>query len=289
MRVLTLAAIAAVFACVASASAQPTTPEPRNLPWRSLLAWQPKQGTVTYRNDDLQLTVSASDAASPDERVPIVTVRRTGMAPVTLRGEPGTGWRFGIGRVDAKVRAPAVLLESFTGGAHCCSVIDVAVPDAAAYRVVRLSHRGVDGKTSHMFDAVLDEFPIDLSGDGIADFVLTDDAFLYRFSSYAGSMPPPLVLNIVGTRTVDVSKAPGLRPLFALKMAKARAYCASPAWDGNERNGACAGYVADAARIGQFDTAWKQMLAHYDSRSTWNKKPFPADLRDFLRRQGYIR
>ena len=289
MRVLALAAIAAVLACVSSASAQPTSSEPLRMPWRSLLEWQPKQGTVIYANDDLQLTVSASAAATPDEQVAVITVRRPGMAPITLRGEPGIGWRFGIGRVDAKVRAPAVLLQSFTGGAHCCSVIDVAVPEGAAYRVVRLTHRGVDGKTSHMFDAALDEFPIDLTGDGIADFVLTDDAFLYRFSSYAGSVPPPLVLNIAGGRTVDVSKAPGLRPLFAMKMAEARAYCAAPSWERNERNGACAGYVADAARIGQFDTAWKVMLAHYDRQSSWNKKPFPADLRDFLRSHGYIR
>lgn len=288
MRVFALAAVAAVLVCAAPVAAQTAASQPRTMPWRSLLSWQPKQGPLTYVRGDLALTITASDAAGPEEQVALLTIRRPGMAPVTLRGEPGLGWRFGIGQLDTRENAPAVLLESFTGGAHCCSVIDVAVPEQHAYRVVRLTHRGVDGKTSHMFDAELDEFPIDLSGDGIADFVLTDDAFLYRFSSYAGSMPPPLVLNILGGRTVDVSKAPGLRPLFAMKMAKARAYCSAPASEGNERNGACAGYVADAARIGQFDSAWKVMLAHYDRSSTWNKKPFPADLKAFLRANGYI-
>lgn len=289
MRVLALAAVAAVLACTLSVAAQPDASQPKQMPWRSLLDWRPTQAPVTYVRGDLQLTVTASEADRPEDRVAVLTIRRPGMAPIKLRGEPGIRWRFGIGAVDAREKRPAVLLQSFTGGAHCCSVIDVAVPEGAAYRVVRLTHRGVNGKPSQMFDAVLDEFPIDLSGDGIADFVLTDDAFLYRFSSYAGSVPPPLVLNIVGGRTVDVSKAPGLRPLFATKMAEARAYCTAPASDGNERNGACAGYVADAARIGQFDTAWKVMLAHYDRRSSWNKKPFPADLRDFLRSHGYIR
>lgn len=289
MRVLALAAFAAVLACVSPVSAQPAVAKPKAMPWRSLIEWQPKQGPVTYASDDLRLTVTASEAANPDERFAIVTLTRPGMAPVMLRGEPGIGWRFGIGRVDAKVKAPAVLLESFTGGAHCCSVIDVAVPEGKSYRVVRLTHRGVDGKPSDMFDAALDEFPIDLSGDGIADFVLTDDAFLYRFSSYAGSMPPPLVLNIRAGRTVDVSKAPGLRPLVLMQMAEARAYCTAPASLDSERNGACAGYVADAARAGQFAAAWRVMLAHYDRDSTWNRAPFPADLKAFLRERGYIR
>ncbi|WP_152997720.1 hypothetical protein ACNFJ7_11635 [Sphingomonas sp. HT-1] len=289
MRALVLALLAAVVVSVSPAAARPKASEPQAMPWRSLLEWRPKDGVVSYASGALRLTITPSDAGQPEDRVPVVTITRTGMAPVTLRGAPGLAWQFGIGQVDARVKAPAVLLQSFTGGAHCCSVIEVAVPMGKAYRAVRLRHRGVDGRISDMFDAVLDAFPIDLSGDGIADFVLTDDAFLYRFSSYAGSMPPPLVLNIRGGRTVDVSKAPGMRPLFLMKMAEARAYCTAPASQDSERNGACAGYVANAARTGQFATAWKLMLAHYDRSATWDRKPFPADLKALLRKNGYIR
>lgn len=289
MRVPFLAAFAAALACVSPVSAQAAPPEPQTLPWGGLVDWRAEQGTVLYAAGDLQISATSSDAADPEDRVVILTVQSPGMAPVTLRGAPGGLWRFGIGRVDLRVKTPAVLLESFTGGAHCCSVIDVAVPKGATYQVVRLTHRDSDGTVRQMFDAELDRFPIDLSGDGIADFVLTDDAFLYRFSSYAGSVAPPIVLNIVKGRTVDVSKAPGLRPLFAYKMSQARSDCIGPDWVASERNGACAGYVANAARIGQFGAAWKRMMMRYDRRSTWNKASFPADLRDFLRAHGYIR
>lgn len=289
MRIFAVVAFAAILACASSLAAQTTAAEPDMMPWGILLDWRPDQGTVRYEAEDVQISIAPSDAANPEDRVAILTVRSPGQTPVTLRGAPGTLWRFGIGRVDMRVKTPAVLLETFTGGAHCCSVIDVAVPTGAAYRVVRLTRRDRDGTVRKMFDAELDRFPIDLSGDGIADFVLTDDAFLYRFSSYAGSVAPPIVLNIVNGRAVDVSGTPGLRPLFAYEMSKARSYCIGPKWHTDERNGACAGYVANAARIGQFDAAWKRMMARYDRSSTWNDKAFPSDLRDFLRQHGYIR
>jgi hypothetical protein len=35
-------------------------------------------------------------------------------------------------------------------------------------------------------------------------------------------------------------------------------------------NGGCAAFVADAARLGQFDSAWAAMLKNYEAKSNWD-------------------
>ncbi|MET0308350.1 MAG: hypothetical protein ABW023_06550 [Sphingomonas sp.] len=292
-----LAALCLACPTHAQERAEPASSQTRSLPWRALLEWQPADGTRVYANGDTRLVIAprACDgdgvpACVEKQRteVPVVTVTAPGMQPFTMTGALGTTYRFGMGRIETGSARRAIILETFTGGAHCCSVIDVAVPEGDTYRIVRLRRKLPDGNSSDMFDATLEEFPIDLSGDGAADFVLYDDAFLYRFASYAGSVAPPLILNVRDGRSIDVSRDPAFAPLFLIDMAKAREACINPEEAGWERNGACAGYVADAARVGQFDAAWKIMLQHYGSGEPHSGKDFPGDLRDFLRKNGYI-
>jgi len=269
-----------------------------SLPWRELLEWHAADGTRTYANGDTRLVIAARGCDTEGapacvekqySEVPVIIVTAPGMRPFSITGGLGFGYRFGMGRIDGHSDRRAIIIETFTGGAHCCSVIDVAVPEGDGYRVVRLRRKLENGKTSDQFDATLDEFPIDLSGDGVADFVLYDDSFLYRFASYAGSVAPPLILNIRNGESVDVSPDPAFAPLFMIDMAKARDTCVNREEAEWERNGACAGYVADAARVHQFDAAWQVMLAHYDPREPHGGKHFPEDLHDFLRKTGYIR
>ena len=74
----------------------------------------------------------------------------------------------------------------------------------------------------------------------------------------------------------------------------------------DHNNGACAPYVASAARIGQFAEAWKVMLQNYDRESDWQLnfcavagangdcansasfKTFPQALDWFLHQHGYL-
>jgi hypothetical protein len=120
-------------------------------------------------------------------------------------------------------------------------------------------------------------------------------------------MAPPKIFNLVGNRAVDVSTRPGFRRLFRQAMNGARANCVQQE---GERNGACAGYVASAARIGEFDAAWRVMLRSYDRASGWELPTgcrvrlnagggcpagavitytnYPDALRAFLVQQGYL-
>lgn len=245
------------------------------------------------------VTVEVRGVADDGLYTPRLTVRHGRNSAVMLgaASPPGYEHKFGVGTLD-RAGTRFVYFESFTGGAHCCNEVQAAVIGPQGIRIVQIGR--FDGGPS-------DEFPGDLDGDGMIDFAQGDDAFLYTFSSYAGSMAPPKIFNIVGRRAVDVSTRPGFRRLFREAMNSARPNCMRR--DG-ERNGACAGYVAAAARAGQFDAAWAVMLRHYDRASGWDlptgcRVPlgrgggcptravirytnYPAALRAFLVQQGYI-
>jgi hypothetical protein len=62
---------------------------------------------------------------------------------------------------------------------------------------------------------------------------------------------------------VDVSAERRFRGLFVKDYAAAEKLCL----DGG--NGACAGLVADGARIGRLKEAWKTALAHIDTSVDW--------------------
>jgi hypothetical protein len=252
---------------------------------------------VTYRFGDVTLEVRP--VADNGLFAPRVTVRQ-GRSSAVMNGaaaQPSYEHKMGVGRLDRR-GTRFVYFQSFTGGAHCCNEVQAAVIGPRGIRVV--SFGSFDGGPE-------DAFPRDLDGDGNVDFVQGDDAFLYTFSSYAGSMAPPKIFNLAGGHVVDVSTRPGFRRLFREAMNRARPNCVQQ--DG-ERNGACAGYVASAARIGQFGAAWAVMLRSYDRDSGWDLPTgcrvapnaggecppasviryanYPDALRAFLVEQGYI-
>lgn len=275
--------------------------------------WTQKDGSMTIAVAGTSATIEVApcdkggDVGEDCYRAK-VSVTVAGKGPVRLMGEPGIAYRIAIGRLDAADTGASVMLDSFTGGAHCCHVYSIAEPIGDAVRIVPVTWRPAgsylnDAQT--MFDVGDIPFPTDLSGDGHADIVLRDDRFLYQFESYAGSLAPPIVLSLSDGGTGDSSTDPRFLPLFAEAMARAEAICTNRSAFG--RNGACGAYVADAARLGRMDEAWGVMERHYDRRSSWplgrctadyvdGKCPaghdetfpnFPAALRSFLQQTGY--
>lgn len=234
---------------------------------------------------------------------PVVILAQAGRKAATLEGErSGLSFesRITTGRWN-RAGELYLMLESYTGGAHCCDHVQVALPSAAGFEIVDLGT--FDGDR-------LREPPSDLDGDGVVDFVVSDDRFLYAFSSYAESYAPPMFVNVVAGKLVDVSAKPGFRPRYLKLMARLAGYC-SPRRKDEASNGACAAYVAAAARAGRFDAAWAQMLQAYDrggnspvwlpsecrvevgdeecpEAETIRYATFPEALRAFLIRHGYI-
>jgi len=204
---------------------------------------------------------------------------------------------IGIGRLGLDDEAPSLLIQTYTGGAHCCFVINAIIPVAGRFQHIAVG--GWDG-------GALEAFPQDVDGDGHADFMLHDDAFNYAFASHAGSWKPPQVINIRHGQVVNVSAEPGFRHLFEEYSRRAREACANTF---NEfRNGACAAYAASEARLGKLeaalgfvDTAANQETTEFLPRGCKVKYErvcpqgqvisfdnFSGAIRWFLREYGYV-
>jgi len=198
---------------------------------------------------------------------------------------PWGGHRFGFGRFDNR-GTPFVLMQSYTGGAHCCGEIDLFILHPS--RTERVELGSWDGF----------EVPDvrDYDGDGLVDFVVEDESFNWEFAAYVHSRFPPMILNVVDGKVVDVSTKRGFRPLFA-KAARSLRLACTRAKDREAQDGACPAYVAAAARAGTFGKAWAEMLATYRHRNRMmNIYGRPSDIEDeryaeklrgFLVERGY--
>jgi hypothetical protein len=268
------------------------------------IAWtfEHDRAAQRFRSGDLTLTlVGRTNADDPELHHLVLTVATPGTAPVTLEGNDtpaGMEHHVAVGQWDAQRRY--VLLQSFSGGAHCCNSVHVVLPQDGALHVVDLGDWDGDA---------LGSMPTDIDGDGKIDFVFVDNRFLYAFASYAESIAPPQVFHIENGRAVDVSASGRYRRLFEDFATQARQSCVGRDPQANP-NAACAAYVAAAARLGNFDTAWGEMLRSYQRDSDWelpvgckvevpdqqacpqaqviHYRDYPDALRNFLVENGYI-
>lgn len=290
-----LLALAAALLPAGTAYAQP--PPERTAAIGENIDWPPAdQGDLgRYRIGPILLTLTttkAEDLMQTDLRVVM-----PGFAPIEAHGVPtwmersrAAVGRWGDGRLF-------VMFQSHTGGAHCCASVQLILPEDGQLRVIPVG----------TWDGDFRNLPADVDGDGALDFVVPDNRFLYAFASYAGSRAPPQIWNIVGGSAVDVSAAPRYRPLFLRSMNRERADCLA---GGPESNSPCAAYVAAAARVGQFDRAWREMLGAYERAPAFPPPrgcriaapfgacpqgqeiefpDFPGALRHFLAATGYLR
>lgn len=193
---------------------------------------------------------------------------------------------------------PEVLLSSFTGGAHCCNDTRVLTSDREGRRWQLVTLGPFDGGEMPATDPLA-------NGTYLVEGV--DNRFLYHFSSYAGSVPPPRFWQLQGNRFVDVSHQPEFVPLHRRRLQEMASWFREPV-AGAEVNGFLAGYVATAALVGEFPAAWQQMLARYDRSSDWGLRScnagyddqgrcrapelvyptFPSALSAFLVQTGYL-
>ena len=196
----------------------------------------------------LEVTVQSVPDGEYSEKA-IAAIRYPGFQPMLIELEAtpsGYSRGVGIGKLSAGDSAPSAIFQSYSGGAHCCSTIVAAIPFGNKFRKVEVGTWDGEG---------ISEFPRDIDGDGNPDFVMSDGALNYAFSSYAGSWAPPQVKNIYRGQVVDVSAERGFHPLFEEFSGRARVACADRS--NPDRNGACAGYVASEARLGKLEAALK--------------------------------
>jgi hypothetical protein len=208
---------------------------------------------VTVRHDGAEVTLRPSRDKQNRDWVDVSSsIRLTGYPTLSLDEGAATHRYYprwvGIGRLSASDSAPVILLSGFSGGAHCCATLVVVVPHEGQLRA--LEFEAIDGEPDGAF-------PSDIDQDGVIDFVRQDDSFRYAFAGGAGSWSPPVVYNIIGGQIVDVSARPAFRGLWEDYAHDAHARCADQAID--DRNGACAAYVAAATRLGRYSEAMREV------------------------------
>lgn len=266
MRVFRFAALS-LFVCAAAGGYTDTVQAQQRTSSQRLgsqVTWsfEKNKQPVQYRFGEVTLTVKPYHETAGDESVaPEVTVSAPGRAPVTMRGAqvwPNAEHHIGVGRLD-RAGNLFVELQSFTGGAHCCNQITVAMIEPQHIRLVELG----------MWDGSPGDMPRDVNGDGNVDWVQLDNSFLYSFASYAESAAPPQIVNIVDGRPEDVSEDPSYFPIFQRAVNDLRRGCLTRRRS-DSNNSACAAYVASAARIGQFDAAWARVSRAYNDKQQWD-------------------
>ena len=185
-----------------------------------------------------------------------VRVSAPGRGELVLESDTGAGFPTLLmhGRFD-RAGTPFVLMQTETGGNHCCGQLEIFI-----LRPTHIEHVEVDMDASYGTPDVRD-----VDGDGLVDFIVSDRAFLIRFTGWASGREPPKILNVINGEVRDVSARPGFRPVFRRAARELRRECLHPG--GIEPNSACAAYVAAAGRAGDFKKAWAEMLRAHDRDS----------------------
>ncbi|ERN40579.1 hypothetical protein KR51_00029060 [Rubidibacter lacunae KORDI 51-2] len=167
---------------------------------------------------------------------------------------------------------PEIVVDLYTGGAHCCTYSQIYSYNNAQSEYIALVHDW--GSVGYNLR--------DLDGDGIAEFDSADDRFAYRFASFAGSSFPLQIWQLRAGAMVDVTR----------KFPAAIYSSAAQNWEryssarsgGGEVKGALAAYLADKHSLNEGADGWQQVRAAYQKG---DRAEFFAELNDFLRETGY--
>lgn len=198
---------------------------------------------------------------------------------------------FSFVEMDGDLSRPEVYITQWTGGAHCCSAVSVLVKLNGNWKVIDAG--AYDGEP---------KIPADIDGDRKAELVAYDNAFLYRFSSYAGSFAP---IEIVGLRDGDIRTVTA-EPRYRSIVESSLEDMGSIPERGPERNSWLAAYAATKLVLGDI-SVFEFVEENFDREAEWGLQdclvkmtngecpegkqvtiPFPYMLKSFLIDTGYL-
>jgi hypothetical protein len=176
---------------------------------------------------------------------------------------------------------PEVVLDLYSGGAHCCWYAEV-------YRYVAPSNTYV--LTTHVFGNV-EYRSVDPDHDGLPEFLTGDDRFAYTFTDFADSSWPVQILRYRAGRFVDVTRR---FPALIRRDARREWRWAISKQRRANNAGFLAAWTADQCLLRHCKSAFRQLAVLKRQRRIglgWDRtaRQYLAHLRKFLRRIGYLR
>jgi subtilisin-like proprotein convertase family protein len=178
---------------------------------------------------------------------------------------------------------PEVLVDLFSGGAHCCWLTVFLRYDGHRYR-----------KTTHVWGDPSYSL-LDLDHDGRPELVSADDRFAYAFTFYAASVLPVQIWHFDHGALTDVtSNYPAVVRKDAADLWTE--YLQARGGRGADVRGVLAAWLADEYRLGRADEGWQKIQAAYARGEVsaprvdplWPAgKKYLSALRAFLAKSGY--
>ena len=204
-----------------------------------------------------------------------------GIAPAGAGG--GTAKSLRVADLDGDSQ-PEVLLDIYTGGAHCCL-------DTWIYRLTGSTYTGTPvqwGDPGYQLK--------DLNHDGIPELYSRDDRFAYEFTAYAESWLPPLVMQFRAGKLSTVTRSfpsaikADIKRILKVYRSKRRRQL--------DLRGALAAYTADQCMLRHCSKGFKLVNSarkHGLVKGFGRGDPYPHGaryvkaLRTFLKKTGYLR
>jgi hypothetical protein len=196
---------------------------------------------------------------------------------------PGVSRRSSVQVVDVEATGdPDVVLDLYSGGVHCCTVVQVFSFDPGTTTYV---------KTERVFGDP-DAKVVDLGHNGRFEFLTADDSFAYAFTDYAASGLPIEILTFAGGHFTDVTRS---YPKLIAKDAALwlRAFKAQAKQHYPDTVGVIAAWAADEDLLGHTKLVSRYLhqqavAGHLNAAFAAGGTKFVAKLQKFLRRRGYL-
>jgi subtilisin-like proprotein convertase family protein len=235
-----------------------------------------RESNSFYR--DLRITIRRHEKVALTTAIDRIACKDCSVSGIgTIMGQP-----LRVADLD-RDGEPEVLLDLYTGGAHCCWFTLFLRWDGRSYR-----------STQHLWGDPSYDLQ-DVDHDGRPELVSADDRFAYAFTDYAASALPIQIWRYDHGTLTDVTSS---YPTLVRKDATSlwQGYLQTRAQSGADDRGVLAAWLADEYRLGLADEGWARIQAAYrrgelspprvDPLWPAGQKYLKA-LRSFLAKNGY--